>query len=158
MIVNRLGENMDSNYKAKQLLKIYKEILLNSFFKTDHETFNVENFFSYLSNNNIILDAEIKKEIIEYLKNKRYFLLQTKSIIELLYKHFKKDSIEHIINEDEPLIYIHTQNKHSYLINYDSIEQKWYLALIETSSYALIKEIYAGPYKEFILYLKKVIE
>ena len=70
----------------------------------------------------------------------------------LLTKH-DDITIDYLDYDIDSAIY-YFQNDKLYLINYDSIERKWYLSLLDEKTYDLLEEIYNGNYEDFINYLK----
>ena len=65
----------------------------------------------------------------------------------------KDYSFEYSIDNKDIYLYYHLKNNQSYLINYDNLENIWYLALIETTTLNLIEELYNGPYIEFMNFI-----
>ena len=125
------------NYNPSFLFKTIKEYLYE--IKLDEKDYNL-----------------ITNELIEELLSNIYYLQidQTANIINILSNKIKNSKLEYT-NDSDPAIYIHLHNNHSYLINYDEIEKRWYLALINTDSLNLVKEIYNDNYTNFISYLNK---
>ena len=105
----------------------------------------------------ISVKDEDYEKIIEQIENKKKYKIcttETEKIIKLLSKKLNNYTLEYNSNDVEPVIYFHLDNNITYLINYDSIECKWYISLIETLSSNLIKEIHNNTFDNFINYLK----
>ena len=102
-----------------------------------------------------LTDDDYKKMIDQISDERKYkiFTTETEKIIELFIQKLTNYTLEYNSNDLEPVIYFHLKNNTTYLINYDSIENKWYLSLIDTISSQLIKEIYNDTFDNFIIYL-----
>ena len=74
-------------------------------------------------------------------------------ILNILLTKYQDIKIDYTDYDVDSAIYFF-QNDKFYLINYDSIENKWYLSLLDNETYNLSKEIYNGNYENFIDYLK----
>lgn len=149
-----------------------KQTIINKITKTAIEYFSAQKRTSLQPKNNLSLksineyikstklSAEdykiIKKEITEKLFTNEFLtqIKQINSIINIMSKNLINYKLEYTYSE--PLIYFHLQNNTSYIINYDNIENKWYLALIDTESLNTIKEIHNSEFDTFIKYIKKL--
>lgn len=86
------------------------------------------------------------------MKDKSIYKNNLKNILKTLSKNtFIK--IDFIYNDIDPAIYYFNKNE-LYLINYDHLEDKWYLALLDGETHDLKKEIYNNNYNEFIKFLE----
>lgn len=155
---NRLGEKMNFNHK-KKIKNLYKEIIMNS---TKEEILqmksNKKQIKRIIEHNLILLVTEIKntkKEILDNIACEKYFvnINQLGKIITIIKKYNRNIKIDYIAEDRDPVIYFYKENN-LYLINCDSIENKWYLSLIEKETLELIKEIYSSSYNDFINYLE----
>lgn len=87
------------------------------------------------------------------MKDKNTYINNLKSILEMLSKNeFIK--IDFVAEDTDPAIYYVNENE-LYLINYDCLEDKWYLAQLDINNHDLKKEIYSNnDYNEFIKFLE----
>jgi len=99
---------------------------------------------------------DIKNEITNILLSQNISKTKHKKIIDILAKKYKSTSFEIEIDGFDVYIYYNLHNNTSYLINYDSINETWYLSLIESDSLNLIKEIYSDEYNNFITFLSNL--
>lgn len=111
-----------------------------------------------IEHNLFLLVTEIKntkKEILDNIACEKYFvnINQLGKIITIIKKYNRNIKIDYIAEDRDPVIYFYKENN-LYLINCDSIENKWYLSLIEKETLELIKEIYSSSYNDFINYLE----
>ena len=85
----------------------------------------------------------------------KYTLLATdiEKIINVITKKNNETKIDYVDYDIDSAIYFFKKYK-LYLINYDSIENKWYLSQIDEYSFKLIKEIYISPFNDFITFLQ----
>lgn len=102
--------------------------------------------------------AIIKQKVIENLLIKSSFSnnYEASKIISILSKKINNFTFEYTLDDKEICLYFHLKNNTSYLVNYDDIEDKWYIALIETNSLNIIEEIYSGKYLEFINFISNL--
>lgn len=143
--------------------KLIEDFIINHMFAQNINLYNIESIQKTTKNyiNKIKLNEEdyfqIERNIISKLFTSK--TAETKSQINNLVEKFSKainvTDIE-LNQDDETCIYFHLPNNQSYLINYDSVENNWYLSLIETRSLNLIEEIYNNKYEEFINYLNNL--
>jgi hypothetical protein len=153
IVVNGLVVKMRQKINKECIIQFYIELLKNSIDNTYTPT---------------VLKKELKKimlkrkdfrkiinELTKETNTKKYtlYMNETEKIISLISSQDTNIKIEAKIYDNEPPIY-YTKNTNIYLINYDSIEQKWYLSSLNKDSLELIKEIYNDSYPNFIEYLK----
>jgi len=153
---------MNLRYTKKQLISIYKESIKEEIIETRNS--------KKISNKQLtkLIDLQIKKisltrkefmqikkELLEELSTNQYSIEvnQTEKIISTLSNKYQNIKIDYKTNDTDPAIYYYQENN-LYLINFDSIENKWYLSLIEKESLNLIKEIYSDYFINFLNYLK----
>lgn len=136
----------------KQVLAFYSDLLKNYY----NETNSIDLTLNYLEqiklNDN---DYNKIKKILFKEKEYKIFVTETEQIINTFKNKIRDYKIETSQEELEPTIYFHLKNSQTYLINYDTVEKRWYLSLIETHSLSLIKEIYNDEFKNFLLFLRK---
>lgn len=136
----------------KRVLVFYSDLLKNYY----NETNSIDLTLNYLEqiklNDN---DYNKIKKILFKEKEYKIFVTETEQIINTFKNKIRDYKIETSQEELEPTIYFHLKNSQTYLINYDTVEKRWYLSLIETNSYTLIKEIYNDEFKNFLLFLRK---
>ena len=149
---------MNLNYKKQKIIELYKEIILESLEKEppyikEREKLNKKvkekiNEFKLLEND----FDNLTREIINEISSSKYslFVSNLENIINIIGESAK---IDYKIQDTDPALYYYENNK-LYLINYDSIENKWYLSLLKKDTLELIKEIYSNTYNEFITFLK----
>lgn len=146
---------MNINSLKNKIIIFYKELFftyINNFSISDNKKI-VEDFVNKmkLSNQDYLI---IEKEIIAELQTQLFIQAkELQHIINLIKNKLQNYIFEYISTDNEPTIYFHIDSNKSYLINYDLIEEIWYLSLIETDSLKLIEEIYSSCYEEFIIFL-----
>ena len=153
VIQNRLkgGVLLNKCKDKKEIIALYEKLAKNYYIETN----SMELTLYYLEK--LKLKDEDYEKIIEQIENKQKYKIcttETEKIIKLLSKKLNNYTLEYNSNDVEPVIYFHLDNNITYLINYDSIECKWYISLIETLSSNLIKEIHNNTFDNFINYLK----
>lgn len=151
---------MAIQYKKETFKNLYKKYFEGCINKCkDRENFNVRKLKKIL---NIQTKATrltrkdfkiIKTDLIIDFFSRKYILPvnQLENIVNVIER--KNCKIECKTEDEEPAIYYYNE-KDLYLINYDSIENKWYLCLISNENFSLIEEIYSDVYDNFINYLK----
>lgn len=149
---------MNLNYKKQKILELYKEIILESLGKevfsiTEKEKLNKKikekiNELKPLKND----FDDLANQILNEISNPKYtiFVSDLENIINIIGETAK---IDYKTQDSDPALYYYENNK-LYLINYDSIENTWYLSLIKKDTLELIKEIYSSTYDKFIDFLK----
>jgi len=136
----------------KQVLAFYSDLLKNYY----NETNSIDLTLNYLEQIKLNENNYNKiKKILFKEKEYKIFVTETEQIINIFKNKIRDYKIETSQEELEPTIYFHLKNSQTYLINYDTVEKRWYLSLIETNSYTLIKEIYNDEFKNFLLFLRK---
>ena len=135
----------------KEILQLYEQLILN-YYKNSKSKDLTSDYLEKIK----LTDADYKqlKSILTKEKNYKIYTTEAERIINILKKQLVNPKIEYDNEEIDPTIYFHVKKNKTYLINFDSIENKWYLSLLETSSFNLIKEIYNNTYNNFINYLK----
>ena len=152
---------MDFNLLKEEIKELLKKQIIYVLNKNDIIYINynpsflmktIKNYLNKLKLNDEDYSSLINEIIKESLAKKYYIQLdEISTIINILSNKLNDYKLEYSDNDSS--IYFHLPNNQSYLINYDEVENKWYLALINTSSLELIKEIYDDNYNNFINYL-----
>ena len=162
ILKNRLGDKMYIDCKKEQFMNYYKESTKTAIGKISKIKLTNKKELQKAIKKHIKETAltkkdynKIAKDIHKELLNNKYHIHinEAETIINILITKNKEINIDYEADDSDPAIYYHAQHK-SYLINYDSIENRWYLSLIEEKTLRLIKEIYNDTYKNFIKYLK----
>lgn len=146
---------MDFISIKKKQKELIKNTILNNIYNTTFTTNNdlkkgIKNYINKIKLNKTDYTS-IQKEIINNLQIKNQNIL---NIVNILNAKFKNEQIEYHINEEDPYIYININNIQSYLINFDEIEDTWYLALINSENFELLKEICEGNLDVFLSFLE----
>lgn len=149
---------MSLNYKKRKIIELYKEIILKSLKKAHpyiKEKKELNKKVKEKINELKLLESDfnnLKKEIINEISNPKHslFVSSLENIINIIGDSVK---IDYAIQDSDPALYYYENDK-LYLINYDSIENKWYMSLIKKDTLELIKEIYSNTYEKFIVFLK----
>lgn len=146
---------MDFISIKKKQKELIKNTILNNIYNATFTTNNdlkkgIKNYINKIKLNKTDYTS-IQKEIINNLQIKNQNIL---NIVNILNAKFKNEQIEYHINEEDPYIYININNIQSYLINFDEIEDTWYLALINSENFELLKEIYEGNLDVFLSFLE----
>ena len=141
---------MEKDNDKKEIIALYKKLIKNYYIMTQ----SIQLTLNHLEKLKLT-DDDYKKMIDQISDERKYkiFTTETEKIIELFIQKLTNYTLEYNSNDLEPVIYFHLKNNTTYLINYDSIENKWYLSLIDTISSQLIKEIYNDTFDNFIIYL-----
>lgn len=144
--------------KKNKLLSFYKILIkecLDEFIfskqKTEKELEAIIKLLSLDSND----FKKIENEILLDLSENKYQIQITPldKIINIISSQNHNIKIDYKANDNDPALYYYKDNN-LYLINYDSIDNLWYLSLIEDESLNLIEELFSGSYVDFIAYLK----
>lgn len=142
--------NLETN-KKRTIITLYKEIIASKI--SEKASINKESILQYLDE--IKLDENDYKLIIDLVKeeinSQKYSIqaTQLQTIVSILKSKPDYKNLEILCEDSEPTILFNS----SYLINYDEIEAKWYIALVNTITLELLKEIYNGNYTSFITYI-----
>ena len=141
---------LEKDNDKKEIIALYKKLIKNYYIMTQ----SIQLTLNHLEKLKLT-DDDYKKMIDQISDERKYkiFTTETEKIIELFIQKLTNYTLEYNSNDLEPVIYFHLKNNTTYLINYDSIENKWYLSLIDTISSQLIKEIYNDTFDNFIIYL-----
>jgi len=145
---------MNYNTQKERIINYYKEIILETIKNNETSKKNVMRNIKKTSLNKKDY-KRIYKEIITSISTPKYHLNinQIENIISILSKIHTNIRFDYINKESDPTIYYYINNS-MYLINFDSLENKWYLSLLDRESLELVKEIYNDYYENFINYLK----
>lgn len=157
---------MKTNTIKTKIKESIKQLILNDILNNKNPIFFSCNKKIHATINTYITEMklskkdyfEIKNDVLnEILIKKTYsFSNESKSIINIFSKKINNYTLEYILTDSDPTIYFHLEDKTSYLINYDILEDTWYLSLVNTDTSTLIKEIYCEKYSNFLLYIKKI--
>ena len=142
---------MSAKEDKKEILQLYKHLILN-YHKTSKSLDLTSNYLEKIK----LTDTDYRqlKNILTKEKNYKIYTTEAERIIKVFFKKSNAISLEYNSYDIEPVIYFHLINNTTFMINYDLIENKWYLSLIDSISLELIKEIYNNTYQNFINYLK----
>ena len=143
--------------QKEQIIKLFKEIVINYINNNNYTTINYHAISSLVHELKINEDEykNIINEITSNLVTKKHKIYATEfeNIINLFSQKLDNYKKETINQDNDQIAYFHIDGNKSYLINYDNIELKWYLSLIDTTTLELIKEIYSNNYPMFINYI-----
>ena len=154
---------MGTNEKKEELKFFYKKLIKDYIYaiaKGSYTEKKLKTLINRYHKNLKLSKKDYKKithELLLEIKLPKYTLQvnSTQRILNII-NQFDDITIKYNIediDDCEPAIYYYFKNN-LYLINFDSIEDKWYLSLIEEQSLNLIEEIYSASYENFIKYLQ----
>ncbi len=145
-----MNEKNLKNKHIENYTNLLKDYLLHNNFSFVNKT-NINN----LINKTKLTKKDYKKIKKDLLKNQYYINnIETENIIKIISQKLKNFKLEYSLENSDYIFYFHFKNNTSYLVNYDSINKKWYLSLIQTNTLITIKEIYNGNYDNFLKYIK----
>ena len=152
----------DSKYilNKEKIIKLITDYIFNDFPVTLNNINNTKNEIRQYIKNIKLSDEDynkIEKEILNniLIKNNYSVLPEAKYIINIM--NNQQYTIELCEDNNDTVIYFKLDKDLSYLINYDSIDDNWYLSLINHNSLDQIKEIYNNTYENFISYIKEKV-
>ena len=158
---------MEFNLAKQAQKELIKKLIIEYIYKNEidiltHDISFIKSTINSHINNLKLIDKDYEK-IIDEITNKLSIdktfshLDDAQQIINILSNISTNYSLEYCKDSKEISIYFKLKTNQSYLINYDSTNNNWYLALIDSISLELIEEIYSNKYQYFIKFIKEKV-
>lgn len=135
--------------------KICKDIIMDEVYNNFHSINNINHNLNTQIQKLVKEINRLKIEIFEEIYSNKYKISINgiENISDILIEN--NITIKRKIIDIDCEIYYY-KGENLYLINYDSVEDRWYLSLID-DNLVLIDEIYSDQYNGFIEYVKKTV-